>query len=129
MAGQRSNQLNYVPTRQINEMRNNQSLCGVEIHQYLNTVDDNIELPCSCRIAVVLRKIQTHLVSRSRRELRNCVREIAWTGGAAVVFRLPHRLRCRIGYRTRVNCVRDRSCRLPTGIELVGDKGRRCAAA
>src|SRR5216684_8051773 len=26
--GQRSNQLNYVPTRQINEMRNNQSLCG-----------------------------------------------------------------------------------------------------
>ena len=28
MAGQRSNQLNYVPTRQINEMRNNQCLCG-----------------------------------------------------------------------------------------------------
>ena len=28
MAGQRSNQLNYVPTRQINKMRNNQCLCG-----------------------------------------------------------------------------------------------------
>ena len=28
MAGQRSNQLNYVPTRQINEMRNRQCLCG-----------------------------------------------------------------------------------------------------
>jgi hypothetical protein len=28
MAGQRSNQLNYVPTRQINKMRNRQCLCG-----------------------------------------------------------------------------------------------------
>jgi hypothetical protein len=28
VTGQRSNQLNYVPTRQINEMRNNQRLCG-----------------------------------------------------------------------------------------------------
>ncbi len=28
VTGQRSNQLNYVPTRQINEMRNNQCLCG-----------------------------------------------------------------------------------------------------
>ena len=28
MAGQRSNQLNYVPTRQINEMHNHQCLCG-----------------------------------------------------------------------------------------------------
>ena len=28
MLGQRSNQLNYVPTRQINEMRNRQCLCG-----------------------------------------------------------------------------------------------------
>ena len=28
MAGQRSNQLNYVPTRQINEMRNRQCLRG-----------------------------------------------------------------------------------------------------
>jgi hypothetical protein len=28
MAGQRSNQLNYVPTRQINEMRNRQCLYG-----------------------------------------------------------------------------------------------------
>src|SRR5260370_16330187 len=28
MVGQRSNQLNYVPTRQINKMRNNQCLCG-----------------------------------------------------------------------------------------------------
>src|SRR5579864_5765306 len=27
--GKRSNQLNYVPTRQINKMRNNQCLCGV----------------------------------------------------------------------------------------------------
>src|SRR5713101_8229748 len=26
--GQRSNQLNYVPSRQINKMRNNQCLCG-----------------------------------------------------------------------------------------------------
>jgi hypothetical protein len=28
VTGQRSNQLNYVPTRQINEMRNCQCLCG-----------------------------------------------------------------------------------------------------
>ena len=28
VTGQRSNQLNYVPTRQINKMRNNQCLCG-----------------------------------------------------------------------------------------------------
>ena len=30
VTGQRSNQLNYVPTRQINEMRNRQCLCGFE---------------------------------------------------------------------------------------------------
>jgi hypothetical protein len=29
MAGQRSNQLNYVPTRQINEIRSRQCLCGI----------------------------------------------------------------------------------------------------
>jgi hypothetical protein len=29
VTGQRSNQLNYVPTRQINEMRNRQCLCGI----------------------------------------------------------------------------------------------------
>jgi hypothetical protein len=28
VTGQRSNQLNYVPTRQINEMRNRLCLCG-----------------------------------------------------------------------------------------------------
>ena len=28
VTGQRSNQLNYVPTRQINEMRNRRYLCG-----------------------------------------------------------------------------------------------------
>src|SRR5438045_566194 len=28
VTGQRSNQLNYVPTRQINDMRNRQCLCG-----------------------------------------------------------------------------------------------------
>ena len=28
VTGQRSNQLNYVPTRQINQMRNRQYLCG-----------------------------------------------------------------------------------------------------
>jgi hypothetical protein len=28
VTGQRSNQLNYVPTRQVNEMRKNQCLCG-----------------------------------------------------------------------------------------------------
>ena len=28
VTGQRSNQLNYVPTRQINQMRNRQCLCG-----------------------------------------------------------------------------------------------------
>ena len=31
VTGQRSNQLNYVPTRQINEMRNRQCLCGCAI--------------------------------------------------------------------------------------------------
>jgi hypothetical protein len=29
VTGQRSNQLNYVPSCQINEMRNNQCLCGI----------------------------------------------------------------------------------------------------
>jgi hypothetical protein len=29
VTGQRSNQLNYVPTRQINKTRNNQCLCGL----------------------------------------------------------------------------------------------------
>jgi hypothetical protein len=35
MAGQRSNQLNYVPTRQINEMRNRQCLCGFARFAYI----------------------------------------------------------------------------------------------
>jgi len=34
MAGQRSNQLNYVPTRQINKMRNRQCLCGIARFAY-----------------------------------------------------------------------------------------------
>ena len=34
MAGQRSNQLNYVPTRQINEMPNRQCLCGIARFAY-----------------------------------------------------------------------------------------------
>ena len=33
VTGQRSNQLNYVPTRQINEMRSNQCLCGFSSSQ------------------------------------------------------------------------------------------------
>jgi hypothetical protein len=33
--GQRPNQLNYVPTRQINEMSNNQCLCGFERIAYI----------------------------------------------------------------------------------------------
>ena len=35
VTGQRSNQLNYVPTRQINEMRNRQCLRGVARIAYL----------------------------------------------------------------------------------------------
>src|SRR2546428_257363 len=35
VTGQRSNQLNYVPTRQINEMRNNQCLCGLARFAYV----------------------------------------------------------------------------------------------
>jgi hypothetical protein len=35
VTGQRSNQLNYVPTRQINEMRNRQCLCGVAQFAYI----------------------------------------------------------------------------------------------
>jgi len=35
VTGQRSNQLNYVPTRQINEMRNRQCLCGFAQIAYL----------------------------------------------------------------------------------------------
>jgi len=35
MAGQRSNQLNYVPTRQINKMRNNQCLYGLARFAYV----------------------------------------------------------------------------------------------
>ena len=34
MTGQRSNQLNYVPTRQINEMRNRQCLCDFARFSY-----------------------------------------------------------------------------------------------
>src|SRR5437764_8618816 len=34
VTGQRSNQLDYVPTRQINKMRNNQSLCGIAPFAY-----------------------------------------------------------------------------------------------
>jgi hypothetical protein len=34
VTGQRSNQLNYVPTRQINKMRNNQCLCGLAPFAY-----------------------------------------------------------------------------------------------
>ena len=34
VTGQRSNQLNYVPTRQINKMRNNQCLCGLARFAY-----------------------------------------------------------------------------------------------
>src|SRR5580704_9030001 len=34
VTGQRSNQLNYVPTRQINEMRNRQYSCGVARFAY-----------------------------------------------------------------------------------------------
>jgi hypothetical protein len=43
VTGQRSNQLNYVPTRQINDMRNRQCLCGFvsgaksAIHQLAET--------------------------------------------------------------------------------------------
>ena len=37
VTGQRSNQLNYVPTRQINEMRNRQCLCGFAVSS-LHTV-------------------------------------------------------------------------------------------
>jgi hypothetical protein len=35
VTGQRSNQLNYVPTRQINEMRNRQCLCGFARFAYV----------------------------------------------------------------------------------------------
>ena len=35
VTGQRSNQLNYVPTRQINEMRNRQCLCGFARFAYI----------------------------------------------------------------------------------------------
>ena len=35
MLGQRSNQLNYVPTCQINNMRNNQCLCGFARFAYV----------------------------------------------------------------------------------------------
>jgi hypothetical protein len=34
VTGQRSNQLNYVPTRQINGMRNRQRLCGLARFAY-----------------------------------------------------------------------------------------------
>src|SRR5271170_5689404 len=34
VTGQRSNQLNYVPTRQINRMRSNQCLCGFSHFAY-----------------------------------------------------------------------------------------------
>ncbi len=55
MAGQRSNQLNYVPTRQINEMRNRQCLCGFALIVYIarlianiNTLEGyNLTLPTS----------------------------------------------------------------------------------
>jgi hypothetical protein len=46
VTGQRSNQLNYVPTRQINEMRNNQCLCGFAQIAYRALFAQN-DLNCS----------------------------------------------------------------------------------
>jgi len=46
MAGQRSNQLNYVPTRQINEMRNRQCLCGFARFAYVAQIAQD-DLNCS----------------------------------------------------------------------------------
>jgi hypothetical protein len=42
VTGQRSNQLNYVPTCQINEIRNNQCLCGFARFAY----DAPVALDC-----------------------------------------------------------------------------------
>ena len=46
MLGQRSNQLNYVPTRQINEMRNRQCLCGFARFAYVAHIAQD-DLNCS----------------------------------------------------------------------------------
>jgi hypothetical protein len=47
VTGQRSNQLNYVPTRQINEMRNRQCLCGFAQIAYRALFARN-DQDCSC---------------------------------------------------------------------------------
>jgi len=44
--GQRSNQLNYVPTRQINKMRNNQCLSGFARFAYVAHIAQD-DLNCS----------------------------------------------------------------------------------
>src|ERR1700722_18747353 len=41
VTGQRSNQLNYVPTRQINKLRNNQCLCGIAPLHKLHPIVQN----------------------------------------------------------------------------------------
>ena len=46
VTGQRSNQLNYVPTRQINKMRNNQCLCGIARFAYVAHIAQD-DLNCS----------------------------------------------------------------------------------
>src|SRR4029077_7289778 len=53
VTGQRSNQLNYVPTRQINKMRNNQCLCGFAQIAYLALFAQN-DLNCSLKFAEIL---------------------------------------------------------------------------
>ena len=46
VTGQRSNQLNYVPTRQINKMRNRQCLCRFARFAYVARIAHD-DLDCS----------------------------------------------------------------------------------
>ncbi len=65
VTGQRSNQLNYVPTLQINEMRNRQCLCGIARAAYCAPT----ALGCSKRPYYWLNHLQT-AYKVQRRSLR-----------------------------------------------------------
>ncbi len=65
MAGQRSNQLNYVPTRQINKMRNNQCLCGIARLIWTRWFSSRKKIhPVSASVSAVLRYTVEALLPR-----------------------------------------------------------------
>ena len=83
--GQRSNQLNYVPTRQINKMRNNQYLCGFAQFAYRARFEQN-DQNCSYIQTAHKPPVRNHRKSRNQ-SYRNSFSENAKALGS-----LPIRL-------------------------------------